>query len=149
MVTGNAITLGTRAGAFGMKFTKSSLRFLKKHWKGITGSAGTSAGVLWVESELTDDDIKAQIQGFHAEELSDDEKDYAVQSAKDTVQDIESGEIFVPFSRRENDYINPTHIVTDLVTGRSWMTNNYISPSYVKALRRNTVSRNRLYRRRR
>lgn len=148
MVT-TGITIGTRAGAFGLKYSKTGLRFLKKHWRGITGSASASAGALWIESEMTDDDIKAQAQGFHAESLSDDEKDYVVQVIKDTADDVQSGEIFVPFSKRENEHINPTHLVMDLVTGRTWMTNNYISPNYVKAIRRNSVSRGSTYRRKR
>jgi len=149
MVTQQAVLVGTRAGAFGMKYSKVALQWIKRNWKEISINGGILGGGYAVGLIIDDDDLGNDIDGQFAETLSQDEKDYAVQVVKDTADDLKNGDIFVPFSKRDNEFITPTHLVMDLVTGRSWMTNNYISPNYVKALKRNTVSRNRMYRRRR
>ena len=143
------IMVGTRVGAYGMKYMRTAFKIVKRNWKGITGQAGVLGGALYLESIMDDDDMESYVQGFHPETLTADEKAFAVQSLKDTADDFKSGEIWVPFSKRLNEFIEPTHIVTDIITGRSWGTNNYISPAYVKAIQRNTVSRSRTYRKKR
>ena len=143
MVT-TASIYATRAGAFGMKYTRTALKWIKQNWKGVTGDTAVTGaaigGSLWIENELTDSEAKSSIQALHAEDLSDDEQDYALAVLKDTADDIKAGDIFVPFSERMNEYINPTHLIMHLQSARTWVTNNYISPAYVKAIKRNTVN---------
>ena len=149
MVTNAAALVGTRAGAFGMKYSKTALQWIKRNWQELSINGGILGGGAVIGTLHSDSDLENDINGMFAEDLSADEKSYAVQVLKDTADDLKSGDIFVPFSKRENAYITPTHLVIDLHTGRQWMTNNYISPNYVKALRRNTVSRRSTYRRKR
>ena len=148
MVT-NSLVAVQRTGAFALKYLNPSLKVLKKNWKGIMGQAGIAGGSAYLGSTFTDDELATMLEGEIGHQLSDDEKDYAVQTLKDLADDSNSDDVFTPFSKRLNDYIEPTLLVIDLHTKRAWYTNNYISPNYVKAIRRNTVSRSRTYRRKR
>ena len=148
MVT-NSLVAVQRTGAFAMKYLSPSLRVLKKNWKGIMGQAGIAGGSAYLGSTFTDDELATILEGEIGHQLSDDEKDYAVQTLKDLAEDSNSDEIFTPFSKRLNEFIEPTHLVLDLHTKRSWYTNNYISPNYVRAIRQNTVSNSSTYRKKR
>jgi hypothetical protein len=146
MVT-NALVHVSRNRAFAMKFLAPALKIIQKNWKGVTGHGATVAGALWLESQFDDDEQGSLVQREMGHELTDDEKDYAVQTLKDLADDVASDEIFTPSSKRLNEYITPSHMVVDLQSGKSWFTNNYISPNYVKAIKRNTVSTKSTYRR--
>ena len=148
MVT-NSLVAVQRTGAFALKYLNPSLKVLKKNWKGVLGNAGIAGGSAYIGSTFTDDELGTMLEGEIGHQLSDDEKAYAVQTLKDAADDVNSDEIFTPFSKRLNEYIEPTHMVIDLHTKNAWFTNNYISPNYVKAIRRNSVSRRALYRRKR
>lgn len=148
-MTTNAIVHVPRAGAFAMKYLSPALKIVKKNWKGIMGQAGVAGGSAYIGTTFTDDELGTMIEGEIGHELSDDEKDYAVQTLKDTADDVNSDDIFTPYSQRLNEYIEPTHLVIDLQTKRSWFTNNYISPNYVRAIKNNTVSRSATYKRKR
>ena len=146
MVT-NALVQVSRNRAFAMKFLAPALKVVQKNWKGVTGHGATVGGALFLESILDDDDQGKLMEREIGHELTDDEKAYAVQTLKDLADDVSSDEIFTPFSKRLNEYITPTHMVVDLQSGNTWFTNNYISPNYVKAIRRNTVSSKSTYKR--
>lgn len=146
MVT-NALVAVSSTTAFALKFLSPALKIAKKNWKGILGQAGVAGGASYLTSTFTDDELGTMIEGEIGHTLSADEKAYAVQTLKDTADDVNSDDIFTPFSKRLNEYIEPSHMVIDLHTKKAWFTNNYISPNYVKAIKNNSVSRNRMYRR--
>ena len=148
MVT-NSLVAVQRTGAFAMKYLSPSLKVLKKNWKGVMGNAGIAGGSAYLTSTFTDDELGTVLEGEIGHEMSDDEKAYAVQTLKDAADDVNSDDIFTPFSQRLNEYIEPTHLIIDLHTKRNWFTNNYISSNYVKAIKRNTVSKSRMYRNKR
>jgi hypothetical protein len=148
MVTNSLVTV-QRSGAFALKYLNPALKVLKKNWKGVMGQAGIAGGSAYLGSTFTDDELGTLLEGEIGHQLSADEKAYAVQTLKDAADDTNSDEIFTPFSKRLNEYIEPTHLVIDLHSKKSWYTNNYVSPNYVKAIKRNTVSRSSSYRRKR
>ena len=146
-MTTNALVHISRNRAFGLKYINPALKIIKKNWSGVMGHAGSVAGALWIESQFDDGDLGPMIEREIGHELTDDEKDYAIQTLKDIADDVNTDDIFTPYSQRLNEYINPTHLIIDMHQQRAWFTNNYISPNYVKSLKRNRVSRSRLYRR--
>lgn len=149
-MTTNALVHVARNRAFGMKFIAPALKLIKKNWNGVMGHAGTIGGALFIESMFDDDrDLGPLIEKEIGHELTDDEKEYAIQTLKDMADDVSSDDIFTPYSKRLNEYVQPTHMVIDLQSQKSWFTNNYISPNYVKAIKRNTVSRGSTFRRKR
>ena len=148
-MTTNALVHVARNRAFGMKYLSPALKIIKNNWNGVVGHTGSVAGALWIESQFDDGDLGPMIEREIGHELTDDEKEYAIQTLKDTADDVNSDDIFTPYSRRLNEYIVPTHLVLDLHLQKPWFTNNYISPNYVRALKRAMVSRSAIYRRKR
>ena len=148
-MTTNALVHVGRNRAFALKYLVPAINLVKRNWKGIMGQAGTAGGALYIESVLDDDETKAQIEQQIGHELTDDEAEYGLQTYKDFADDVLSDDVFTPFSKRLNEFIEPTHFVIDIHSQKAWFTNNYISPNYVKAMKRNTVSRSSNYRRKR
>jgi len=148
-MTTNALVHVARNRAFFLKYVNPAINIVRNNWKGIMGHGSAVGGALYLESVFSDDDLGDIAEQQMGHQLSDDEKDYAVQTIKDAADDFMSDDVFTPFSKRLNEYIVPTHTIIDMQTGKTWVTNNYISPNYVKAIRRNTVSRGSTYRRKR
>lgn len=148
-MTTNALVHVARNRAFFLKYAQPAITLVRNNWSGIMGHGASVGGALFLESKFSDSDLGKQAEREIGHELTDDEKDYAVQTMKDAADDFQSDDVFTPFSKRLNEYIVPTHTVIDMQNGKTWVTNNYISPNYVKAIRRNTVSRGSTYRRKR
>lgn len=148
-MTTNALVHVARNRAFALKYLMPALNLVKRNYKGIMGQAGTAGGALYVESILDDDDTGSLIEQQVGHEMTDDEKAYALQTYKDLADDVLSDDVFTPFSKRLNEYIEPTHLVIDIHAKKAWFTNNYTSPNYVRSIKRNTVSRSSSYRRKR
>tara|TARA_Y100001936_G_scaffold251054_1_gene305664 strand:- start:949 stop:1401 length:453 start_codon:yes stop_codon:yes gene_type:complete len=149
-MTTNALVHVTRNRAFALKYLTPALNFVQKNWKGIMGHSGSVAGALWIESAFDDDnDLAPIVEQAIGHELTDDEKEYAIQTYKDLADDIISDDIFTPFSKRLNEFIQPTHLIIDMHTRKAWVTNNYNSNNYVKSIKRNRVPRSWMYRKKR
>ena len=149
-MTTNALVHVTRNRAFGLKFLNPALKIIKKNWSGVMGHAGSVAGALWIESQFDDDtDLGPMVEREIGHELTDDEKEYAIQTLKDVADDVNTDDIFTPYSKRLNEYIQPTHLIIDMHQQRAWFTNNYNSNNYIKSIKQNRVPRSWTYKKKR